>query len=312
VARAAGVSRGVVSQILNGHGQRFAEATRERVRQAALDLAYEPSAAGRALARGTTDLVVAVIPNTTFGSNLQDLFDVLAADLFNAGYTLVLHLSTSSVQPFDRLIASMRPAAVVAAYLLGDEERQVLTARRVLLVEPARPVAIEDDPNYKMGVFQADHLAERGHTRPVFAQLHDARQIPYGNVRLRGFQARCRQLWNSEPEVIGLGIDTSEAESELRRLGGPGAAVAAYNDEVALAVLAGAHRLGWSTPDDIAVMGMDDTPVGRVVSPRITTVAYDITIRAHEISRAVLATLRGEETWYPSPLTLKLVQGETT
>ena len=79
VARAAGVSRPAVSQILNGRG-RFAPETIRRVEEMAAAMNYRPSAAARTLATGTSDLVVALVPNTTFGTNLQDVIDVLTAE----------------------------------------------------------------------------------------------------------------------------------------------------------------------------------------------------------------------------------------
>ena len=65
VARHAGVSRSTVSQILNGHERRFPARTRDRVQAAASELGYQPSAAGRALVRGASDIVVALIPDMT-------------------------------------------------------------------------------------------------------------------------------------------------------------------------------------------------------------------------------------------------------
>ncbi len=113
MARLAGVSRGAVSQILNGHGGRFAAATRERVLEAARALAYEPSLAGRTLARGKSDVVVAVVPHTTFGANLQDILEVMTDELARNGLMLVTRFSTSDVTSFDGFIAAVQPVAVV-------------------------------------------------------------------------------------------------------------------------------------------------------------------------------------------------------
>ena len=71
VARHAGLSRATVSQVLNGHAHRFADETAERVLRAAKELGYEPSAAGRMLRTGSSDFVIALVPNTTFGGTCR-------------------------------------------------------------------------------------------------------------------------------------------------------------------------------------------------------------------------------------------------
>lgn len=61
----------------------------------------------------------------------------------------------------------------------------------------------------------------------------------------------------------------------------------AYNDETALAVLAGLHLRGLRAPDDLAVLG-----VGQVSIPPLTTVAFDYGQTGPEIAQAVAQALR--------------------
>lgn len=312
VARAAGVSRGAVSQILNGRGERFASTTRERVVEAARVLNYLPSVAGRTLASGTSDVVVAIVPNATFGTQLQDLFDVLTDELSQAGFTLVLRFSSSSVESLDRLVAGMRPRAVLVLAALSEEERRVLTDRAVPVVEPAGPVRPEDDLNYAIGALQADHLVARGHRRAAYAHQLDSRSDPYGTDRLAAFAARCSDIGLVEPLVIGVPVDRDAALRGLQHLG-RGIAIACYNDDVALTLIAAAGQLGWTVPDDVAVVGVDNIPLGQALSPRLTTVAYDTRALAHDMAGAAIRMLRSGDPWQrPTAVDLAVVQGETT
>src|SRR3712207_4719518 len=81
VAARAGVSRSTVSQILNGHEDRFAPDTVDKVLSAARGLGYRPSLAGRTLARGTSDIVLTLVPGITIGPRLRELIDVITEDL---------------------------------------------------------------------------------------------------------------------------------------------------------------------------------------------------------------------------------------
>src|SRR6478609_291191 len=131
VARRAGLSRSTVTQVLNGQSHRFAAETAQRVLRAAEELGYEPSAAGRMLRTGSSDFVIALVPNTTFGGNLQDIFDTVTDLLAQRGLTLVLRLSTQSPASLDRILAGMRPRAVLSLQPFTDREKSILAERGV-------------------------------------------------------------------------------------------------------------------------------------------------------------------------------------
>ncbi|MHA7220252.1 LacI family DNA-binding transcriptional regulator [Arthrobacter sp. MDT1-48-3] len=311
VAVSAGVSRATVSQILNGRGERFSEATRKRVRQAAKDLDYQPSVAARTLARGSSDFVIALIPNTTFGGNLQDLFERATEELATIGLTLVLQLSTPSTKPLDRVISGMAPKAVISFTPFTPEERALLAGRGVLTFDPST-TAGEKNPNHDIGVLQATHLIDRGHTRLAFAYLQDSRQDPFGQERESGVRAECARRGLSEPLILRLDIDPDDALKAVDMLEPPGVAVACYNDDVAIALLSAAAKRKWRVPEDIALIGMDYTPLSRVLEPPLTTIAFDM----KEASRAAMAGILRELGNLPGPpaprnLELRLIPGGT-
>jgi DNA-binding LacI/PurR family transcriptional regulator len=309
VARAAGVSRAAVSQILNGRGERFAASTRDRVRQAALELNYQPSAAARTLARGASEIVVAVIPHTTFGGNLQDLFDTLTDELAAVGLTVVLRFSTSSPESFDRLVRTMRPLAVVTFTPVEEPDRRLLRERGVRLIEPRNGEIERVD--HTIGRMQADHLIERGYTRLAYAHLRDDRDDPFGRERAVGVRAACRDHGLAEPVILNLAVDLDEARRELSALPAPGYGVACYNDDVAIALLAAAQQSGWTVPGDLALIGLDNTRMSRLVSPRLTTIDVDIRSGAVAMARAIVKTVVDEATdAVPPPL--QVIDGGTT
>lgn len=306
VAKAAGVSRATVSQILNGRGQRFSAATRDRVQRAATELRYQPSMAGRTLGRGASDLVIALIPNTTFGGNLQDLFDILTSELARNGLTLVLRFSSSSADSFERAVIGMRPRTVLALGPLTERERDLLAEQNVQVVGPSP--ADRDDANREIGRLQAEHLASRGHRSIAFAHLRDARQDVFGSPREQGVRDRCRDLGLPEPPILRLGIDPTEAMQALATLR-PRSAVACYNDDVAIALLSAARERGWDVPGEVALIGMDHTPMSRLTAPPLTTIAYDLHAAAQHLIDSVVS---GADTPRSEPPSLTLIPGGTT
>ena len=306
VARHAGLSRATVSQVLNGHADRFAAETAERVLRAAKELGYEPSSVGRMLRSGTSDFVIALVPNTTFGGNLQDIFDAATELLAQKGLTLVLRLSTQSPSSLDRILAGMRPRAVLSLQPFTDVERAVLAERGI----PGFDTAEGGDLNDEIGRIQAEHLVSRGYRRLAFAHLRDERQDPFGTAREVAVAGVCSATGLPAPAVIGLGIDLDDAANALDSLE-PGYGIACYNDDIAITLLTAAGLRGWRVPDDIGLIGMDDTPLARVTNPPLTTVGYNLTAVAHATVAAALGAL-GQSDVRPVPdIDLRVIPGDS-
>ncbi|MET0713763.1 MAG: LacI family DNA-binding transcriptional regulator [Mycetocola sp.] len=312
VAKRAGVSRGAVSQILNGRGGRFSEDTQARVKQAALDLEYQPSAAGRALAMGSSDFVIALIPNTTFGGNLQDLFESATEELAEHGLTLVLRLSTPTTAALDRLVSGMKPRAVMSLTPFTPDERALLDRRGIRAIDPV--ASDRDTLNEQIGALQAGHLIERGYTRLAVARLQDARQDPFGAGREAGVREECARAGLAEPASVRLDIDLDQALAALDSLGDERVGIVCYNDDVATALLSAAAVRGRRVPDDVAIIGMDHTPLSQVTLPRLTTIAYNTSVPAQNFITAMLGTLtdRAAPLAGPADIELKLIAGDTT
>jgi DNA-binding LacI/PurR family transcriptional regulator len=308
VARAAGVSRPAVSQILNGRG-RFAPETIRRVEEMAAAMNYRPSAAARTLATGTSDLVVALVPNTTFGNNLQDVIDVLTAELAEVGLTLVLHFSSSPVELLEHFITTIRPRAVIAPFVAATTaERKSIEASGVSLID----LAAGEDVNYRIGQLQGEYLASKGHQNLVYAHLHDARRDVYGDTRERGLADYCRVHRIAVPDSIRLSVDLLDAISVLRDLP-HGVAIACYNDDVAIALLAAAREIERRVPEDVALLGVDATRIGALMSPRLTTIAVDTTIAVHAMIHHIVSRLSGSASVdsLTSLHVLKVIQGDS-
>lgn len=287
VARAVGVSRAAVSQIVNGRGERFAADTRTRVMAAAKELGYQPSAAGRSLRRGISDIVVAVIPNITFGSNLQDIIDQLTADAAEHGLFLVVRYSPAADPSFDRFITALRPAAVLPLAPLSEAHRQILTSRDTLVVERSQPWDAGHDV---VGVLQAEHLLGRGYRHLAYAHLADRREGTYGSARLAGVRTFCQANGLPNPLVLTTPIDTQAAAEQLRGL--PASiGVACYNDDVALTLLAASRVLGIEVPGRLGLIGVDRIPLGQIDPPVLTSLEYDPIDIAHRLRDHVLIAL---------------------
>ncbi|NNN29188.1 LacI family DNA-binding transcriptional regulator [Streptomyces sp. S3(2020)] len=311
VADRAGVSRSTVSQILNGRGEHFAAETRARVHQAVDELGYEPSAAGRTLAKGSSDIVIALIPDTTFGGNLQDIYGALTDELSKRGLALVLRLSTHTSASLDRLVIGMKPRAVLSLTPFSDDDRHLLERRGVEAIDPES--SSHPDSNSEIGRLQARHLIDRGYRRLAYAHLRDARSDTFGGPREREFVNECRARDIDDPRILTLGINAEDAVAALDQLGEPGFAIGCYNDDVATALLHATALRGWRVPHELALIGMDHTPLSRLTTPPLTTMEYDTSLVTEATVQSILSRLdKGGFIGARAEVRFQLIEGGTT
>lgn len=322
VAASAGVSRSTVSQILNGD-ERFPAETRARVRAAAEALNYRPSQAGRALVTGLSDIVVLVVPHATFGPHLQDSVDRITGA--SAGMSVVVRFARMQDETTLNSVLDLRPAAVVDFGVFTPDQRARIEASGTFVV-PRRAYATEDaDPDpidIEIGRIQVRELLRNGPRRLVYAALDDKRLDPFGPPRLEGIRREAREHGLDMPLTPRIPLDVHGGTRRLREVrdkAGPGPlGICAYNDDVAIAVVAASRELGLRIPEDVAVIGVDRTAVGQLVSPRLSTVAIDQPLLMDALVQdlATLSTRRADAVAQRNEFDLRrvleLVRGETT
>ncbi len=281
VARRAGVSQSTVSLVLSGKGEgRVAAATAQAVRDAADALGYAPNAAARTLKSGaslTVGLVVPDITNPVFGLVLRGAQQAAS----EAGYTVVLVDAARGDAE-----ASVR--ALRAAFVDGLIFFAIAPADWAVAPD-APPVILMDMPggglpsvtlDLKGGVHAAmEHLFALGHTR--IAHLR-------ADVATPTFAARA-SAWTRA--MRGAGLAPSEAlvarsvfshraahvaGAELLQRTPRATAVLCDDDVLAAGLLLAARDAGLRVPQDVSVVGFDDMPIAELVTPPLTTVAFDV------------------------------------
>ncbi|RBY85870.1 LacI family DNA-binding transcriptional regulator [Blastococcus sp. TF02A-26] len=322
VARVAGVSRSTVSHILNGQVTRFSEETVERVRETAARLGYVPSAAGRSLVLGRSDLVVLAVPNTTL-TNVQDIIEAIAADLDDVGYNTVVHFDrgggpADNLARLQHLVDTLRPAGLVDLGSLSPAALDALEEQGCPLLSPRpRNVRGVDEGNYAIARGQAEHLLERGYTTLAYAYLVDRRDDPFGRMRASVVAEVCADAGLAAPATISVPLDAAGAQTavcELLRTRGAPVGIACSNDEVAVAVAFAALALRAAVPGDVGVVGVGGGSVGQLVTPRLSTVTFDVRTSVSSIRQAIGHALGGAEEPAGSVPegTFTVLQGETT
>jgi len=337
IAHEAGVSVMTVSNVVNGNLGRVSAGTAEQVRRVIEARGYVPNGSAQSLAAGRTRLVgLLVPPGTEDQSLLVSAHDVSVVGAVEA--TLRHHdnhLMLRSAGTADDVRESVRrwnlDGIVVMNYT--DAELEGLDLPRdtpVVLVdayereggdgssratEGSRVARVGSD-DAQGGRLAAEHLLALGHRRIVFTgpTTTPSRVVA---ERLRGFREALETAGVGWDEALVVPANTSFEEG-LRA----GAVVAAQHPD-ATAVLATADilaagvsralaRAGRVVPDDVSVVGYDDTDVAEYVTPSLTTVRQDVVAKGRTAATLLLEMIDGERPDDPARLGVELVVREST
>lgn len=278
VARMAGVSVATVSRVMNG-SSRVQPATLERVREAASTLDYVPSTTARNLSLGRTRAVSLLVPdlsNPMFQQVLRGTHRAAAA----AGYRLLVSDSVEEPGAEAALALESRrhsDALILCAPRMSDDDltRVLDIAAPVVLVnrrprEAQVPVLLAE---YDQGMgLLVRRLLQLGHRRLVY--LSGPTTSISNQIRVDALARIADEHPDLQYDVLPCGSAIEDGSAAMCTVLESGAtAVVAYNDVVALGLMARLSEAGVTVPDDISVVGYDDIPFARYATPPLTTVS---------------------------------------
>jgi len=277
-----------------------AEETRQRVLEAAAALGYSPSMSARAL-RGKRELVLAIIPDWPIGHSTSRFLSSLAEEMSARGLTFMVRYSSDDVAAHELLWRSMAPAAVLSFVEISAEKVDRARAEGISVTmaffdrrhETANQIELPEDAT---GRVQVEHLVATGRRRLAIALPLDERLAAFVVPRTEGVRDGCADLGLVAPVEITVALTPEDGRRAVEDLISQGIdGVCCYNDELALAIVAGAAACGIVVPDELAVIGVDDDPVAAMYNPALSTVRLDVEHKAARIADAIVAGIKGDE-----------------
>lgn len=280
VARAAGLSPALVSIVMRGVPG-ASEATRRRVRQIADDLGYVPDQRARKLRQGSSRLlgVTFELQQPFHGEVVEQVYTAAAAHGYDVALSAVAPSRTEAeaLKALVRerceavvLIGSRTPTADLEGW--GRRVPAVLVARR----SDAPGVGSVRGDDVEGVQLAVDHLVGLGHRRIVHVDGADA---PGSEDRRLGYTAAMRRHGLEACTHVATGgvseSDGATATSRLFEGSVTPTAVVAFNDRCATGVVDALLRRGLRVPEDVSVVGYDDSCLARVPHVQMTTVSQD-------------------------------------
>jgi len=331
VARLAGVSQAMVSYVLNDNTKiSIPPETRQQILDAIDELGYVPNSVARSLRTNKTQTIACVVVDitnpfhTVFAKGVQDVAE-------QQDYELVLYntnrLATKERKSL-RLLKQGRVDGVImtSLHLRAEDFLSLLEINIPVVVQGpiVMPLQVEGFPLDSVHVNDVtaacaavSHLIERGHTR--IGLIAGQENTPPRRERELGYRQTLAEhnLPIDESLIRGGGFQEEggyKSMQNLLNLSSPPTAVFAASDLMAIGALMAIKDAGLSVPEDIAVMGFDDIPVAKLVSPPLTTIAQPLESLGRRAAQMIFDRLIGSapETGRREELPYKLVIRQST
>ncbi|WNI24655.1 LacI family DNA-binding transcriptional regulator [Streptomyces sp. ITFR-16] len=313
VAARAGVGRGTASRVING-SPRVSAHTREAVEAAVAELGYVPNRAARALAGNRTDAIALVVPESESRFFAEPYFSDIVRGVGAA-------LADTEMQLLLTLVGSDRERRRLAQYLtahrvdgvllvsvhaddpLPDLLEQlgmpaVMNGRR----SATEPLPSVDSDNFEGARGAVEHLISRG--RRSIATITGRLDVYASQRRLDGYRKAVSEAGLEPDERLIAPADFSEeggvrAMRELLARRPDVDAVFAASDVMAAGARQVLREAGRRIPDDVALIGFDDSAVARHMDPALTSVRQPIEEMGRTMTRVLLEAIAGETTERP-------------
>ena len=307
VARQAGVSMKTVSRVMNNEPS-VSKATRAKVKDAAKALNYTPNLAARGLATSKSYLIAMLydIPSPGYAINIQKGATKACREF---GYHLIVEpLETSSedyIDDIENLLGHLRVDGIILAPPLCDNGQVIrLLAQRNIPYIPIAPSSQHGDvPIVKMDDVRAaremtEHLIELGHKNIGFIKGHQRHSA--SALRFQGYREAMRKAGlRINPDWIAQGEFTYKSGVEAGGVIFSGdekpTAIFASNDDMAAGMIAYASRQGLRVPEDLSVVGFDDTPLADSIWPRLTTIRQPVQDMGYTAAKLLLSREKDDE-----------------
>jgi len=287
IAKEAGVSAMTVSRVVNKRYSEVSEENIQKIKAIINKLGYVPNSSARSLSSKSSKIISVIIQGT---NNVLEspynaaMLGYIVQHVQELGYNTMVHF----INEYSDVTKHLQSWNAEGAIFLGTFDKdiqQIQADNKIPLVFTDSYSSIRQLINigiddYKGGVLAAEHFIENGHRDFAFIS-------PYINAsqliqqRLKGFKDTIEKAnLCLYPEHILEPVNIEESVEPLISLKKPVTAIFTAADNCAIELMYSLKHKGYRIPEDFSVIGFDNLPMSRYVSPGLTTISQNIMKKA--------------------------------
>ena len=299
IAKLSGVSKSTVSRYLN-NGYVSVEA-RDKIKRVLDETGFTPQRQAKGMRTKKTNLIGVIVPkisSETPARVVEGITEVLSCN----GYDILIantNLSIEKELEYLNIFKSNQVDGIIfMATKVTDKHIEVIKNLEVPIVVVAQD--IENSPSVYFDEFQAteditNYLIKKGHEKIAYIGVYEEDKA----VGLYRKQAYIKTLKNNNIKInyenIKIGDFNEKSGYRLAKEIMEGednpTAIVAVTDNLALGAIEYLIDNGYKIPEDIAVVGMGDSKISRVITPKLTTVHYHYKTAGRKSAEIILDEL---------------------
>lgn len=312
IAERVGTTTGVVSVTLNGAKSktlRVSEDTRRRVLEAAAELGYRRDMRASSLVTGRSQVIGLMLPYVGSFKTPDPFYSIVtagvAAGASEAGYNLMLYTAVAeeegkrAAETVNRRIDGLILITPHAATPILDECRRLGIETVCIDQDPAKAQLTVNFDDYQGGKLVMEHLLGLGHRRIAHLYGHAGNYLNEGRYQAYRDGLKANAIEEDSALVLPGGFQRHMSLLSTRQLLAlPEAlrptAIFAVNDLAAHGALDAIAESGLRVPEDISVVGYDDTWYASITNPPLTTVCMNVDLIGQRAAELLISKLKGD------------------
>lgn len=300
IAKLSGVSVATVSRVINNNG-RFSEETRQKVLRVIEDTGYKMNYSAKSLRMNrsfTIGILVPDISNYFFSDVVQKMEEIL----FDKGYSTIICNTARNQEKEIAYLTMLEEKGVDGLIVISGAESFEFNSssaeKRIPYICIDREPKNKDETvfissNHYQGAFEAvEELIHAGCNHPIIA-IHNRRSTS-SKERFNGFKDALKKnnlIYQQEKNIVTIDTDGSSITNQLASFLEREAdidGIFCVNDSIALEIMMALRSLGKNVPEEIKVVGFDDTFAAKYAFPALSSVQQNTDKIAQEAVKNLL------------------------
>ncbi len=287
IAKEAGVSVMTVSRVVNMRYSEVSEENIDKIQAIINKLGYVPNSSARSLSSKSSKIISIIIQGTN--NVLESPYNALmlghiVQHVQKCGYNAMVHF-LNDYTDVSKHLQSWKSEGAIFLGTFDKNIQQIQADNKIPLVFTDSYSSIRQLINigiddYKGGVLAAEYFIENGHHEFAFITPHTS-VSQLIQQRLKGFKDTIESARLSlTPEHILEPVTMEEIIEKLYTFKNHVTAIFVAADNSAIELMDLLKHRGFRIPEDFSIIGFDNLPMSRYVTPGLTTISQDIMKKA--------------------------------